>query len=537
VIPSEPEPNSPEIAASPDPALGAVTASGRDDHRPFAGQSHVPPLQRLARFRATSDPEDSGHRDNTVSQESAATSATQPVGDQNEVDARQVAEGDFRPVEAEELSAVPRVYVFVHGWLPGSKDSNDALFAEQGQVDAWDDRVSNTVGRTLLESYSPLLVALADRDPAAAVLWFSWVDQSGTDAELFAARDSFANTEVNGRRLAIALQEAFGDGLPELQIIGHSHGCVVSTHASLALSHPPRHLTLLDCPEDWFSRAGGAAGLLDNILPRLQPGRGTSPTFVDSYASMFGHAYHSKPGLDGVVDVRLTPTMDTDDEASPVSQAHQYPVAWYAGTVLDPDCEYGFGWSPMLGADTNELSAAYLKAFDGPMIPIADYDADPQDSATTYLVEQLAASEKPLTNSEPDLAFSVAIDPSVVFVEFDYDVRWSGRQTVLEVAADRQLKFVAKGKSKVPSGGRYLRLDPGSSDRVALQFRVVDPGLLTSITVQRLRLVRENKLPKNYDDRRAAMAIAGLGAAAGAAATLVGVGLVVGIRRIFRSRN
>ena len=362
-------------AEFPDPD---VTTAGRDDHRPFAGESRLAPLQRLARFLpgrgvyfAT---ENAVPSEDEIPNGEATNSKTVdgPVDAQADADDDDQAEPvgvlpeHFHQLEKGELEDVPRVYVFVHGWLPGSRETADTLFAQQGEVTAWDERVRNTAGSTMISSYSPLLAALAERDPEAAVLWFSWVDQSSTDTEIFAARDSFRNTEVNGRRLAIALQEAFGDGLPQLQIIGHSHGCVVATHASLALENPPRHLTLLDCPEDWFSRAGGAAGLLDNVLPRLQPDRGDTPTFVDSYSSMFGRSYHGKPGLAGVVDVRMAPRVSGKQAETAASQAHQYAVEWYAETVADKDSAGGFGWSPMRGFDTSELSSAYVRALRGP---------------------------------------------------------------------------------------------------------------------------------------------------------------------------
>lgn len=383
----------------------------------------------------------------------------------------------------------------------------------------------------MISSYSPLMAALAQRDGDARVLWFSWVDQSSTDTDLFAARDSVRNTEVNGRRLALALQLAFGDNQPELHIIGHSHGCVVATHASLALMTPPKHLTLLDCPEDWFSRAGGAAGLLDNVLPRLTPGRGNAATFVDSYASMFGHSYHNEPGLVDVVDVRLAPKISKDDSASPVSQAHQFAVLWYAQTVADPNCEYGFAWSPLNGFDTARLSSAYLQGFEGPMIPVNWPEERSASEPPAATVSPVLLGAQTVTRREPDLSTVIPVDSQALMIEFDYDISRGGKHTLLEVAVDRQLKFIAAPGYPVPSRGRYVRLDQASSGAATLQFRLRDPGRFTSIHIDRIRILSHPESTRNYDDKHAAGAIALAGAMLGSGLTLAVVGAVSILRR------
>ncbi len=40
------------------------------------------------------------------------------------------------------------------------------------------------------------------------MLHYSWLDESATDAELFLAYRSRQATQINGRRLALALQQA-----------------------------------------------------------------------------------------------------------------------------------------------------------------------------------------------------------------------------------------------------------------------------------------------------------------------------------------
>ena len=510
----------PETQSPGSPPSSAV--AGRDDHRPFLGASDADSLQRLAQF-VLLDP----------GAKTPAAGAAAPA-DESDTSEPKLA-FTFREVHTASLESTPRVYVFIHGWLPGSKETTDELIAELGHASAWDERVSNTTGRTMISSYSPLMSALAQRDPTASVLWFSWVDQSSTDTDLFAARDSIRNTEINGRRLALALQAAFGDNQPELHIIGHSHGCVVATHASLALITPPKHLTLLDCPEDWFSRAGGAAGLLDNVLPRLTPGRGTAATFVDSYASMFGRGYHKEPGLADVVDVRLAPEVAKDEAASPVSQAHQFAVAWYSRTVADRACDYGFAWSPLNGFDTTELSAAYLQGFEGPMLAVKWPDTKDVHTPADATISPVPMGAQTVSRREPDLSATIAVGSQALMFEFDYDIRRAGKNTRLEVAVDRQLKFVASPQFPVPSRGRYVRLDQATSDTATVHFRLRDPGRFTAVNIDRLRILSHPESTRNYDDKRAATAIAVAGAALGSGLTLMVVAAVSLLRR--RSRR
>ena len=433
------------------------------------------------------------------------------------------------------LAEYPRIHVYVHGWAPGSREATETMFLQQGEIaKAWDNRVSNAVGVSLLDAYEPLLDSLHRADPDAAVLWYSWVDQSGTDTGVFTARDSLSHTEVNGRRLAMALQEAIGEGNPEIHLIGHSHGSAVVTAAALTLQQAPAHVTVLDCPEDWFSRAGGAAGMLGHVLPRLKPGRGLDRTFVDSYHSMFGRAYHADPGLADVVDVRLNATISPDAPAKPASQAHQYPVAWYAESALKPDVPAGLTWSPLFGFDTNELGSAYLGDEDASVKETAPRtDGQPVEVMT---IDELDVTPVELTRGSPYVAFVVPLPADALLAEFDYEVTRAGRKTRLEVAVDRQLVFTARARRPVPARGRYLRLPTGH--RVTLQFRLADPSPRSSVTITGLRLVRAPDVARNLDDYGAAATFAALGALGGASVTLVAVGALWGVRgalrRLFR---
>ncbi len=486
---------------APAPAPLPEPVIGRDDHRPFLGESEVPLANRLIRY--IPDPAD--------------------------------GPGQFVRLKQGELSEAERIYVFTHGWFPGAKSDADLLYATEGEtVTAWDPRLRNVHGETLVEAYVPLLEALARRDPQAAVLWFSWVDQSGTDTGLFSARNSLYATSVNGHRMAIALADFIGDGSPKVHLIGHSHGCIVSTHAALSLDRRPEQLTLLDCPEDWFSRSGGAAGLLNHLLPRLQPGRAEGSTFVDAYASMFGRAYHDEPGLSDVVDVRLPLQRRAEDEGrSAVSYNHHYAVIWYAESVADPDASSGFAWSVLNGHDPTDLDAGYLITRSGRLVRLAE--REPRTDTEASVVESVVNAVTELNPRSPDVLVSMDLGEDALMVEFDYDIKRGGKDTRLEAAVNHALAFSASPRHPVPSRGRFLRLPSGGP--VQVQFRLVDGGLLGSATIGRLRVVRAPDTVRNLNDLQAMQVSALIGAVAGVTVTLIAVGGVAGARALLRGRS
>ena len=103
-------------------------------------------------------------------------------------------------------------------------------------------------------------------DPTAAILVYSWIDESAT--ETFAkypesVYTSEGYTTMNGMRMAEALTQAvapgYANGTGQVHLIGHSHGARVATVAALALQDGAEasntrniagQLTLLDSPED-----------------------------------------------------------------------------------------------------------------------------------------------------------------------------------------------------------------------------------------------------------------------------------------------
>ena len=80
-------------------------------------------------------------------------------------------------------------------------------------------------------------------NPHAVVLAYSWLDGAATSGALDPTYGiptqgylSEAATELNGERLAAALEQLTGGSLKgSLQLIGHSHGSKVATVAAVAL--------------------------------------------------------------------------------------------------------------------------------------------------------------------------------------------------------------------------------------------------------------------------------------------------------------
>lgn len=491
------------VVTGPSARTAGRPVLGWDDHRPFLGAATDQPMDRLVRVRA---------------------------------------DGTLVPVGGRSIQGVRRVYCFVHGWAPGSHAAANLIRAQTGRLPrAWDPGIVDMFGISLADAYLPLLTAIAQRDPHAAVLWFSWVDESATPGQVFAAGQSLSHTQINGARLAMALVGACGGHLPRVQLIGHSHGSVVACHAALALPSTPDQLTLLDCPEDWFSRAGGAAGLLAQLLPRLEPGRGPGQVFVDSYASMFGRAYHRRPGLSEVVDVRVTGGLRRREGRGPAGDAHEYAVDWYAQTVRSADPGCGFGWSVLAedqaseggstgGAlDRQALAAGYMVGIRSS--PVVTARRRPARTQPRQEVISLGVGELQLSAQRPDVMIAVDL-PKGDLVEFDYEITAPGRRSRVEGAVERVLAFSgAAGLIEVPPRGRYLRV-PGDRDTAApvlIQFRLAEPETGTTATVSGLRALHTGTT-RNYDPTRSAITFAAVGAAAGCAATLTAQGIAGLIR-------
>ncbi len=431
----------------------------------------------------------------------------------------------------------PFVHVFVHGWQPGYRVQERLLAASDqvAAVPAWDPRLVDASGRPLIADYLPLLQALAALGPDHAVLWYSWLDESATDADIFLAYRSRQATQVNGRRLAIALQRAVpperAAGHPaRLHLIGHSHGSAVVAHAAVSLRYPPEHLTLLDAPEDPISRAGGASDLIDMVLLRLRPGRREGRTFVDSYASAFGRPYHRRPGLAEVVDVLLTPPLTlTRDPVRAITAVHLYPVEWYARSIREPARGVGYSWSPLSGGDPAQLRPSYRAA-----VPLRPMDLRPRLSlpsdrlphrltrSRTATVRDVDAPVRlSVAGAHPEAAAIVVTHPGDRLLEFDLETRGCDGTERLELELDGMPAFTADAGLTVPASGRYVMLADGRAGQHLLGARLDGGDPDARVVVTNVRVVNHPRTGLTVAPEHRATSLFAAGAIAGAVTTLI----------------
>ena len=326
--------------------------------------------------------------------------------------------GQFVPVTPDDPRLVGKdVYVLVHGWAPGYNTwvKKDAAL---GQVLEWWQTFPGQAGYnasisgglppasewlldghtegSIVVSSTGMVQDILASDPNAAVLAYSWIDDSATPVSAYTgipedAYRSEAMTALNGERLAVGLEQVLGSEAQfhgKLQLIGHSHGSKVATVAAVALTDAAspitvNQLTILDSPESSDTDLGyalaedGASNndwyfLQDLNINRQNP----AATFVDNYISYFDEPFDviSYPGsnsnLSQVVDVSLDaePYSATDP-----SGQHSYAAFWYAGSS-EPALTYGNTvgreWSPLLAANTGptnppqNLSSSYQQSWD-----------------------------------------------------------------------------------------------------------------------------------------------------------------------------
>ena len=444
-------------------------------------------------------------------------------------------------------SVVERVvHVVVHGWQPGLVTTERLLAASQsaGFVPSWDPRLVLGDGRSLVSYFAALLDALAGLGGDHAVLWYSWADASATPKDVFAANLSLQATQINGRRLSYALQEALapsvGAAAPGLHLIGHSHGSAVVVHAAATLPFAPAQLTLLDAPENLLSRAGGAADLIELVLPRIRPGRAPGETFVDAYSTVFGRAYHRRPGLSAVVDVRLTsPPLSRRNVFDAVNLAHVYPLDWYAGTVGRPGVRVGYAWSRLAGGDPRDLDPQYVQLLPGrphhlrrvPQAPALPWAREPRGRDVDDVVLGLSAGM-------PSAAALFRARNSDYLLEFDIAPGAGGPPASgrLDLAVDGVPAFVSAPTRIVPPSGRYLLLTQARAGEHLLTGRLtgVPPG--TEVTVTARRLLALPLAAANLAPEQRPALLVGLGAVAGAATT-VAVALLARLPKKFTRKH
>lgn len=475
----------------------------------------------------------------------------------------------FHPVTAGSVDA-PFVHVFVHGWQPGFRlqERLHAVTDVLHTLPAWDPRLTDATGRTLISYYQPLLEALADLGPDHCVLWYSWLDESATDTDLLLAFRSRQATQINGRRLALGLQQATGRPDTRLHLIGHSHGSAVAVHAAVSLGRTPEQITLLDAPESPASRFSGAADLIDAILPRLYPGRenpfppmgsgtarpfvdsagspaqrSTARPFVDSFTSVFGRPYHRKPGLAAVVDVSLTPGLPPmRDPVRAINWAHLYAVDWYARSVREAERGVGYGWSPLRGADVTALQSFYRSAHPQRPLDLRRGQDLPQTPAARRIAAMptrrspVADSGLHLDTRTPAAALILRSVPDDFLLEFDLDVQDGDGDEQIQLDVDAVPAFITEARFPVPAAGRYVMLADGRPGEHLLTARLIIPGRPAGrragdsagppvgrprVSITNVTVVNWPGAVTGFSFQRTAVALFLAGAATGSVATLL----------------
>ena len=437
------------------------------------------------------------------------------------------------PVDAGSIDTA-QVVVITHGWEPGLREPYERLqAASESLITAWDPQLVDSNGESAMIRFGPLIEALGRAEPEATILMFSWIDQSATAADLFDARVGEDATEINGHRLAVAVDQAVADDWSgELHIIGHSFGANVATTAALAVDQRPRQLTLFDSPDDGLTRLGGAANDLRYKLPRLHLGREASQTFVDNYISEVGIRYGDLPGLRSVVDVRLAPP----DELN-FSQSHQYPIVWWtdaltAGRSTPPA---GPWWSPSLGGDPASVGAYYEAEDAGDPLALTELEGVPSPAVgydvLTRVVPLDLASGTELVVGGPlpvvEAGFETTEDS--LLLEFAVEYGDAADGTTLTLGIDGRERYTAVGPADgVGAPGAFVLLwdvEPGDHTLTAALTGTTD-GIAT---LSDLRIVEIDDIVRNAtaEETDALTVLAIVFAAVIVIALLVGVVLIV----------
>lgn len=282
-----------------------------------------------------------------------------------------------------------------HGWSPGYLASYQQLQANSANlVTAWTPGLVNTSNQSMMDTWVPVAQALQAGDPTAAIVLFSWVDQSATGSNILQVRDPEQATEVNGHRFATAITEAlapdFYQSGGQVHVIGHSFGANVATTAALALDVPPRQLTLLDSPEVSVTELAGAKNDLRYKLPRLDIGRGPGQTFVDNYISYVGTRYGTYPGLEQIIDVKTAPPPSDNG-----GEKHSFAIEWYRTSAQNMSAGVGYAWSPMLGSDPATLGAYYEQPDPSNVLGLNEVNGPPPSNVATQMLVSTAPMEVP----------------------------------------------------------------------------------------------------------------------------------------------
>jgi pimeloyl-ACP methyl ester carboxylesterase len=320
-------------------------------------------------------------------------------------------------------SATPESTNMVQLSLPGSSTANSITLtvSSTSQLSAGMSVTgpgipSSTIITTILSATQVALSNLANSHAGSGPFAFQGVNLAATARQLALAGQSESYTQLDGLRLAEAVQEAlspsFFTGAGLIHLLGHSHGAKVATVAALALQQagkPVAQLTLFESPE-----GGPDLGTLQSPNPLHLPGLGGAdnfdwyylrqmnisrtpvqvgtrtptpptngqyPTFVDNYYSQqgLGSAYGGFTGLSSfgagsndlssVVDVLLHPEdlygsiglSDPSGALGAIFGSHDYPPPWYAQASLQSPSVNALSWSPLLNAGNSTNLANFYE--------------------------------------------------------------------------------------------------------------------------------------------------------------------------------
>ena len=364
------------------------------------------------------------------------------------------------------------VVVMTHGWAAGLLDTYEAAqSASTGLVTMWDPAmVDPKTGAPVDELFAGLAAAIVSADPTTTVLLYSWIDQSSTTLNPLAAYAPERATEVNGNRMAVAIEQAltsgFASGGGRLHLVGHSFGANVATTAAIALGSTglgaPRQLTLFDSPEVDLARIGGAKNDLRYKLPRLDIGRTAETTFVDNYVSLVGEPYAGYPGLGQVVDVRLEPPA-----ADPGVDKHQFPIGWYAASAAARASDVGLWWSPLVGAADTALATSWRQVSADPteqleLVPTGPVPSPESNIAAAIPVRPVALALT-VDASSPVANGTITIDDSSLWLTFDAGLVGAPTDT-FHLFIDGRERSVMIGDSASDRPSRFVilyDLEPG----------------------------------------------------------------------------
>jgi len=368
---------------------------------------------------------------------------------------------------APESIAGGNVVVMTHGWAAGLLSTYETAQANSPDlVTMWNPAmVDPKTGQPSITLFANLAASLQAADPSSTILMYSWVDQSSTNTSALAAYAPERATEINGHRLATALDQSltssFSGNGGAVHLIGHSFGANVATTAALALASPPRQLTLFDSPEIDLARIGGAKNDLRYKLTRLDIGRGPNQTFVDNYISLVGEAYAGFPGLGQVVDVHLMPP---SSDAS--VDKHQYPIGWYADSAANKSSGVGLWWSPLVGGNVTTLATTWNQssALDTQeLVLIPQGSAPPPDSnaSVSYLSTAIAdpASALQVTTVPNAVSnFTFTTDKDSLWLTFDQIVSGTPTDTFHLFIDGRERSVLAPPAEGTGTDGSFLIL-------------------------------------------------------------------------------